>query len=165
VSLYGDGWGTDADDHADTCARWVECACPDPLAHSRGRIGEECHWLYFGAGTCSCLCGPIVYQGSHVLPASDDKRGGTFGFGEIAGFITRDGRDDGPVDDDQPWPYLRATMHAQDAEEPQDAVLDRPLVLSLRDYLSDWLAATDPTETHVPRWHGPVVDVHLPEGA
>ncbi len=164
MSIYGTTWDISADDHADDCMRWVECACTDALAHSRGRIGTDRHWTYVGALHCACLCGPIVYRGSHVLPSDDDARGGSLGCAEIAGCITRDGRDDGPEDEDQPWPFLRVTMRAEDAADCQDVVLDRRLVLSLRDYLSDWLAATDPVETEVPRWHGaPVVDVHLPE--
>lgn len=161
MSIYGSTWDTSADDHAEDCARWLECACPDALAHRLGRIGDGRHWLYFDAATCTCLCGPIAYQGSHVLPATDDKRGGTFGFGEIAGFITRDGRDDGPEDEDEPWPFLRVTMRAEDAEDCQDVVLDRPLVLSLAIYLSEWLART------APDWPAgeSLMDVHLPEGA
>jgi len=137
MSIYGSTWDTDADDHEQDCARWVECSCPDSrTAHGRWMGGNDGrHWRYDGNLPCSCLCGPIVYQGSHILPSDEDRRGGSFGFGEIAGFITRDGRDDGPEDEDQPWPYLRVTMHTEDIDEPQDVVLDGPLIESLTDYL------------------------------
>jgi hypothetical protein len=164
MSIYGSAWSADADDHADDCAQWQQCACTDPYAHRRARIGDGQHWQRDRGRICTCHCGPIVYRGSHVLPSDDDPRGGALTFAEIAGDITALGRF-GPQDEDTPWPFLAGTMRAEGAEDCQDVVLDRPLVLSLRDYLSDWLAATDTTETHVPRWHGPVVDVHLPEGA
>ena len=135
MSIFGSTWDASADDHADDCARWVECACADALAHRLGRIGDGRHWLYLDATPCTCRCGPIVYRGSHVLPSGTDQRGGSLGFGEIAGFITRDGRDDGPEDEDQPWPYLRVTMYTEDTDEPQDVVLDGPLIESLTDYL------------------------------
>lgn len=136
MSLYGSTWDTSADDHADGCARWVECACPDALAHRLGRIGDGRHWLYLDASPCTCRCGPIIYQGSHILPAHDDKRGGSLGLAEIAGFISRDGRDDGPEDEDTPWPYLRVTMYTEDTDEPPVVVLDGPLIESLTDYLA-----------------------------
>jgi len=152
MSIYGSTWETDAEDHAEDCARWLECACDDALAHRRGRLGNDGrHWDLAGTGTC--LCGPLVYRGSHVLPASIDKRGGSLGFAEIAGWITRDGRDDGPEDEDRPWPYLRITVRAEDADEPQDVILDWPLINTLTDYLVRFRE----------RCHRPVVDVHLPD--
>lgn len=145
MSIYGSTWDTDADDHEQDCARWVECDCPDsPVAHSRWMGGNDGrHWRYDGDRPCSCLCGPIIYQGSHVLPSNEDRRGGSLGFGEIAGDITRDGRDDGPEDEDQPWPYLRVTMRADGADDCQDVVLDVEQARSLGEYLLDFARRVD----------------------
>ena len=41
---------------------------------------------------------PWVYQGSHILPAEDDPRGGSIGLALVPSHITRDGRDDQPAD-------------------------------------------------------------------
>jgi hypothetical protein len=53
---------------------------------------------------------PWTYQGSHILPAEDDPRGGEIGLAAIPSHITRDGRDDQP-DDGAPWPWLRVHIY------------------------------------------------------
>lgn len=145
MSIYASSWSVDADDHTDTCRQWERCFCVDSYGHSRARIGIGEHWRYVPQHPCTCGCGPIVYRGSHILPSAEDKRGGSLSLAEIPGFITRNGRDDGPEDEDRPWPYLRATMRAVNADDCQDVVLDRGQVSSLSAYLVDWLERTEDT--------------------
>jgi hypothetical protein len=119
VSVYGAIWSAD-EDHPEDCGVWVR---------------REYH-LEMGDGPCTCGLrnAPIVYRGSHILPADTDGRGGHVSVAGIPGFITRDGRDDRP-DDDAPWPYLRVSVGQE------DAVLDEGQVCGLRDALSSWLGS------------------------
>jgi hypothetical protein len=80
---------------------------------------------------------PYAYQGSHVLPADDDRRdrGEVFQLAEVPSHITRDGRDDRP-EDGHPWPWLRLSLYTE------DAVLDRAAVQSLHQALGSWLEET-----------------------
>jgi hypothetical protein len=55
------------------------------------------------------LGAPWAYQGSHILPADSDPRGGEIGLALIPSHITRDGRDDQP-EDGRPWPWLRLSV-------------------------------------------------------
>lgn len=143
MSIYGSTWSVDADDHTDTCQLW-QLAPPGLPILGPLRYDNDGTVHYIDRNrSCTCLCGPVVYQGSHVLPADTDRRAGTFGFAEIPGHITRDGRDDGPEDDDRPWPWLRVTMRAEGAPDCQDVVLDRGQAETLRDYLIDWLQRTE----------------------
>ncbi|MGW3400161.1 hypothetical protein [Streptomyces zhihengii] len=82
---------------------------------------------------------PWVYQGSHILPAEDDPRGGVLGLAEIPSHITRDGRDDQPADG-SPWPWLR--IHITPTNDDPALVLDRAQVAHLRDQLTAWLDDT-----------------------
>jgi hypothetical protein len=143
VSIYGSTWDADSTDHGSDCDRWVECFCLDPHGHRHAMLGDFRHWSYDKTRACTCRCGPIVYRGSHILPSDGDERGGWLGFAEIPGFITRDGHDDGPEDEDEPWPFLRASVRAEGAEDCQDLLLDRPLVESLAAYLTDYLTRLD----------------------
>jgi len=81
------------------------------------------------------ILGPIVYQGSHVLPSDDDERGGFVDIALIPSHITRDGRDDQP-EDEAPWPYLRFGVNES------TVVLTRDHVLQIAVTLSEWLART-----------------------
>ena len=145
MSIYGSTWMVDGVDHAHDCARWQNCDCLlGPWDHNHFSIRNDgTHQRYASDEPCTCNAGPIVYQGSHILPSSTDRRGGSLSLGEIAGWITRDGRDDGPEDEDTPWPWLRVTMRTVDADDCQDVVLDRVHVETLRDYLTDWLGRTE----------------------
>lgn len=69
-----------------------------------------------GDGDPDDLGAPWFYQGSHVLPADDDPRGGEIGLALIPCHITRDGRDDRP-EDGTPWPWLRLSLDT-DGDEP-----------------------------------------------
>jgi len=80
---------------------------------------------------------PYAYQGSHVLPSEEDARdeGWSVQVAEVPSHITRDGRDDRP-EDGAPWPWLRLSMHSE------DAVLDRGQVADLHAALGAWLKQT-----------------------
>lgn len=123
------------DGHEDNCAVWVET---DP------GVFEFCDR--------PCSCGtprvPIVYEGSHVLPADTDRRGGVVGVAAIPDFITRDGRDDARGEGLKDW--LRLSVHSEPSTTryrgaayvgggDATVVLTRPLVEELRDTLTAWL--------------------------
>jgi len=80
---------------------------------------------------------PYAYQGSHVLPADDDRRddGEVLQLAEVPSHITRDGRDDRP-EDGAPWPWLRLSVYAE------DLVLNRGQVAELHKALGAWLDRT-----------------------
>lgn len=142
MSIYGTGWVCDADEHADTCERWIPCDCGDPYrVHWRWRSNHDRHWVYDPDIPCTCLCGPIVYRGSHVVPSDGDERGGALTFVEIPGHITRDWKDDGP-DDGSVLPWLCMTV---DVDDVQDLVLDRDKVQALAEYLVGWLRRSAPS--------------------
>jgi hypothetical protein len=82
------------------------------------------HLAYDRSRACTCLCGPIAYRGSHIVPSEQDERGGSLTMATIAGFITRDGRDDGPEDEDAVWPFLRVSLTP--ALGPNPAARPRP---------------------------------------
>jgi hypothetical protein len=86
------------------------------------------------------LGSPIIYQGSHVVPSDDDARGGSVGVAAINGWVTRDGRDDGP-DEDGVWPYLRLSVDERDAEGGT-VILDRAQVTELAATLNEWIERT-----------------------
>jgi hypothetical protein len=148
MSLYGTDWNVDADDHTRACGRWSQCGCADEYGH-RGRVwlGHDWHAVYDVEKPCTCGCGPIAYQGSHVLPSDDDPRGGSLSMCTIGGHITRDGRDDGPEDDDDIWPYVRVSLTEGGEQFCNTVVLDRSQVESLRDYLSDALGRMSPDDS------------------
>jgi hypothetical protein len=126
VSVWGTFWVADSDDHAAECGRWK------PL----GKTGTH-SWSFELDETRPCTCGqpgsPILYRGSHILPSEEDERGGSVQLAEVPGYITRDGRDDGPEDGVTPWPYVRLSVGQE------DAVLNEALAASLRDALGGWL--------------------------
>jgi hypothetical protein len=83
---------------------------------------------------------PWVYQGSHILPAEDDPRGGSIGLAMVPSHITRDGRDDQPADG-TPWPWLRLSVE-QDSGDP--AVVINPVqARHLAAQLTDWADSTE----------------------
>jgi hypothetical protein len=80
---------------------------------------------------------PYAYQGSHVLPSTEDPRdeGWSVHVAQVPSHITRDGRDDQP-EDGAPWPWLRLSMHSD------NTVLDRGQVTELHAVLGAWLEQT-----------------------
>lgn len=78
---------------------------------------------------------PWLYQGSHILPAEDDPRGGEIGLALIPSHITRDGRDDQPADG-TPWPWLRLNVDVP-GEDPT-VLLNPAQARYLADRLNKW---------------------------
>jgi hypothetical protein len=91
---------------------------------------------------CTCKCGPILYQGSHVAPSDDDKRGGIFSLGAIPGHI------DGPKlkalgEDMRPYhPWLRVSIWEVSPEDTT-ILLTRAQVVALKEELETWLELSD----------------------
>ena len=96
-------------------------------------------WASFGIFDGEDHPRPIRYRRSHVLPSPDDDRAGALDLACIPGFVTRDGRDDGPEDDDRVWPWLRLHVTEDDDEEGATVVLDAHQVAQLHDELGIWL--------------------------
>jgi hypothetical protein len=80
---------------------------------------------------------PYAYPGSHVLPSEDDLRdeGWAVQLAQIPSHVTRDGRDDQP-EDGTPWPWLRLSIHSE------DALLHRDQVAELHAAMGAWLEQT-----------------------
>lgn len=148
MSIYGSSVVFD-DTHAEDCAIWVESPS-EPGIYAA--FGETC--------TCGLRNAPIVYEGSHVLPADTDRRGGGVDVASIPGFIERDGRDQPDEDGHHPWlrlsvdnvesleqwhgkPYVRAGRAV--------VVLDARHVARLHKYLGEWLGAIKTVERLTPR--------------
>lgn len=131
MSIWATSLVVAADDHADGCTRLVR----EP--------GHGSVWREDPTRPCTCHAGPIVYQGSHVMPADGDPRGGWFDLAEIPGFIRRDGQDaDG--DDDPSHPWLRVGMRS--ARGDGVVVLTRDQVARIHAYLGGWLELTEGEE-------------------
>lgn len=147
MSIYSTTWRTDSTEHDEDCDVWVPVADGEEW----DMAGDGRYWRRDLSRPCSCHCGPIVYQGSHVLPFDDDERAGSVDVAFIPGFIGRTDRpalhgdeDDGPV-----WPWLR--LSANDDKEGSVAVLlDRKQVMELRDTLNQF-AEYMPEPKEVPR--------------
>lgn len=97
------------------------------------------------------------YQGSHMLPAEDDPRGGHIGLAEIPSHITRDGRGDQP-EDGASWPWLR--LHVADVPPDDPCVILTPAqARHLAAQLTGWADSAahdgpaDTTPPHTPAYH------------
>lgn len=125
------------DTHLDHCQRWVETDVGIlDLDESR-----PC--------TCGQVNAPLVYEGSHVLPADTDRRGGDLDVASIPSHIEREGRVDGREGLPKPWLRLSVgnepstTMFEDKPFEPAGSstiVLDRSQVAELHAYLGTWLS-------------------------
>lgn len=135
MSIYGTWLSLGDDEHEDGCAIWVEVE-PGCFEHS----GKPCD--------CGIPRSPIVYEGSHVLPSDDDRRGGSLDVAGIPDFVTRDGRDNAQGEGLKDW--LRLSVGALPSLERYDGkpyvagghatvVLTRSHVEELRDTLTAWL--------------------------
>lgn len=140
MSIYATWLSFGEDEHPESCGVWVEDA-----------PGSCCFEM---VGTCDCGMPktPIVYEGSHVLPADTDRRGGWLDVAAIPDHIARDGRDDVPEGTLKDW--LRLSMGNPPSHELYrgkpyisggDAalVLTRSQVEQLRDTLTTWLEADE----------------------
>jgi hypothetical protein len=96
---------------------------------------------------------PLVYQGSHILPSEDDRRGGHIGLAQIPSHITRDGRDDTPTDG-RPWPWLRLHLVDWPEDEAPCLLLNPTQARHLAHLLTDWANDADPAgATITPEHH------------
>jgi hypothetical protein len=132
MSIYGTWLSIE---HPD---QWIS----DMEAHGiqAGVIGDDSDQRELGS--------PWVYQGSHVLPAVSDPRGGSVDVAAIPAFISRDGRDDGHEGTLKDW--LRLSVDSLGSYTEYEGkpyvpagrsvvVLDRMQVRVLRDTLTMWL--------------------------
>jgi hypothetical protein len=85
---------------------------------------------------------PWIYQGSHILPADNDPRGGSVGVAVIPSHITRDGRDDQP-EDGRRWPWLRLSIDVPGGDPT--VILNPAQARYLRDQLDSWLNTQGPS--------------------
>lgn len=75
---------------------------------------------------------PVLYQGSHVIPKKNHRRGGCIDLGAIRVFVTRQGDDS--KDDAQEWlPWLRVSVGME------TVLLTEAQVQHLHGRLGDWL--------------------------
>lgn len=119
-------------------ATWLLIEHPDDWIASlesdginAGVIGDDTDERQLGS--------PYVYQGSHILPALTDPRGGWVEVAAIPDHITRDGRDDGH---EGAHDWLRLTV-GETLEDQGTVLLDRVQVGALRDTLSEWLTTDE----------------------
>lgn len=86
------------------------------------------------------LGSPWIYQGSHLLPAVGDPRGGSVDIAAIPNHITRDGQDDGH---EGLHDWLRLSVEADERTYGGggygEVVLNRPQVEALKEGLANWL--------------------------
>jgi hypothetical protein len=131
VSIYGSLPAPDDDYHEDDCARWEK----------RGDIWD------IGDKPCDCgqVGAPLVYQGSHVLPSEEDRRGGHVDLGLISPHVRfwRDNpdasvEDEPDIDTALCEPFLRFGVN--DAT----VVLTRRNVEEVYQSLLWWLKNTEP---------------------
>lgn len=130
MSIWATFWSAAGDNHTDKCAVWVQ---RDGLLEKSNK---------------PCSCGqpgaPIVYQGSHILPDEEDRRGGYVSLSLVPSHITRDGRDDRP-EEGTPYPWVRVSL------ETEDVILDEQQAAAMYRALGDWLLARSTSaEPHRP---------------
>jgi hypothetical protein len=128
MSIYA-SWLTLGDgEHEDGCAIYVE----DPP-------GSNC--FEFSGEPCDCGTprAPIVYEGSHVLPSNTDRRAGYIDVAGIPDHIVREGREDGREGVPKDWLRLSVGSVPSTTMYGAALVLDRALVMELRDTLTAWL--------------------------
>lgn len=147
MSIYSTWLGLDAEDHEGS--RWVKQAGPPDHSRSRTCFYYDGTWaVYDPKVRCDCkLPGPIIYQGSHVNPSMDDKRGGVILACAIPDHChpsTRGSGEGGELVD-----FLRLSVY-EDRRGPSPSgpgaacvVLDRAHVEALRDTLVTWLDAEE----------------------
>lgn len=155
MSIYSP-WMAIDEDHDESCRRWVKCSKRKADAHPQAMFAFDGSCYYFDESRpCTCgELGPWIYQGSHILPAVNDPRGGGVLACAIPDHITRDGRDDGK---EGPKDWLRLTVFAEPWEGPETTwfdgtvhrhieeggqacvVLNREQVQRMRDTLTAWL--------------------------
>lgn len=144
MSIYATWLSIDDHDHTPACAVYERM--PDGQNWDDGAAMLTGGAFYRRTDRpCSCENPPpIIYQGSHVNPASEDPRGGSVDVAAIPNHCHPSVRgtltDDGP-----PVQFLRLSVAEDKATygEPQpgyaQVVLDRAQVERFRDTLTNWL--------------------------
>jgi hypothetical protein len=127
-------------------ATWLTIQHPnDWLAEMQGR-GIEAGLIGDASEECE-LGSPWVYQGSQILPAETDPRGGLVMVSGIPNHITRDGRDDGH---EGLHDWLRLDVAERRTSESWQnsacVLLNRPQVEALSQTLSEWLTRSSEVE-------------------
>lgn len=141
VSVWGTWLHFDVDDHADGCAKWVDQRPKGKREPIRAQYGDGHSMWLNNKIACSCGAGPIIYQGSHILPSDDDERGGSFEIGAIDTFIRRDGGyTEVGEETDRVHPWLRLCVNSE------TLVLDLAQVTALHATLTTWLERVEITE-------------------
>jgi hypothetical protein len=149
MSIYATAISFDADNHEPECVMWVEVE-GDEGPRQWGLICDGRKYWLDKDRDCTCRCGPIAYQGSHVLPADTDRRAGSFSACYIPGFIERTGRPPVSSDEDHDYPahpWLRVWVDEGDTDESVSTesssatLLDREQVSKLHAFLGEWLEA------------------------
>lgn len=132
MSIFASLPAPDDSEHTDDCACWDKQELENGGEFWRISSDVECD--------CGQPDAPIIYQGSHVLPSLDDKRGGSVDIALIPAHI-RYWRDnpDAPVETEPhepPEPFLRFGVNGE------TVILTRHNVRQISHTLSDWLART-----------------------
>lgn len=132
MSIYGTILDIADDDHETSCARM--------------RQTSTGIWQENPRKPCTCLCGPLAYQGSHILPSESDPRAGSFDLGAIPGFIGDEDRVLCDLEDcdkpkteccDRYWPWLRVAVGEA------VVVLTRAQAVRVHAAIGDWLGRTE----------------------
>lgn len=149
MSVWCTVWSTTADDHGHDCGRWVPCSCDDPFGHKRAIISDGAHSAYDARQGCTCNCGPLAYQRSHVVPRVGHPRAGAVDVATVASHIGPDGQDREVEDGAETHvPFLRLSLDGSWAE-PGTVVLDAEQVRGLRDACTWFLGRVDRPELRV----------------
>lgn len=124
MSIFASLEAPDDEDHEENCGGWFK---------------EDDLWTFTGPCDCGQPDSPLVYQGSHVMPSEDDKRGGYLDIALIPGHV-RVYRDDpgasSEADDLPPEPYLRFGVNEG------TVILTRHNVEQIHETLTWWLEET-----------------------
>lgn len=117
----------------------------DPEAWSRDMAASGINAIIIGEGDEEAESrAPIVYQGSHILPSDEDRRGGAVDLAAVPAHISREGRESGPHD------WMRLSVYCEQSDTQYQGkplsgagravvVLDRDQVKALRDTMTEWL--------------------------
>jgi hypothetical protein len=158
VSIYATWLTISDDEHEPSCAKYRllgEYPLSEAFTVEGGAMwtrGEgDNQRVYARVPDASCTCAnpaPLVYQGSHVNPASDAPRGGSLSVAAIPNFchpsVRGTNAEDGP-----PVEFLRvdiaedeATFHGMNPGYAT-VVLERAQVEKVRDCLTQWLESEE----------------------
>lgn len=124
MSIFASLKAPDDWEHEDECAHW------DKQGDTWYTSGNPCN--------CGQPQAPIIYQGSHVLPSEEDKRGGTVDLALIPEHVRfwRDNPDADVKDEpeEHPEPFLRFGVN------DSTVILTKEHVKQIVDELTWWLS-------------------------